>query len=145
MTSLPSSGAAAIIFDTQGRVLLVKENYISPGSVAPRWSLPGGAVEPGETPQEAAIRETLEETGLTVNIDHLIGSYTLDTGFTAYAFRCHILAGTPSVPATGEIAEIRWSPPGDLPSPMSNLLHYAMPDAMLGLSNVVRMGLPVIS
>ena len=32
------------------------------------WSFPGGAIEPGETPEEAAIRETLEETGYAVTL-----------------------------------------------------------------------------
>lgn len=60
-----------MIFD-DGRVLLVKEGYDRR-----RWSLPGGAIEPGETPEETAIRETFEETGLRVAIDHLIGTYSL--------------------------------------------------------------------
>ncbi len=32
------------------------------------WSLPGGRVEPGESPQESGVRETLEETGYTVTL-----------------------------------------------------------------------------
>nr|WP_242001866.1 NUDIX hydrolase [Kribbella steppae] len=37
-----------------------------------RWELPGGHVEPGETPAEAATRETFEETGLQVDVTHLV-------------------------------------------------------------------------
>lgn len=37
------------------------------------WVIPGGAIDPGETPAEAAIRETLEETGLEIEITGLVG------------------------------------------------------------------------
>jgi 8-oxo-dGTP pyrophosphatase MutT (NUDIX family) len=44
------------------------------------WLMPGGHVEPGETPDEAAVRETLEETGLEVEI---VGSEEEFEGFSA--------------------------------------------------------------
>jgi 8-oxo-dGTP diphosphatase len=133
-------GAAAIIFDASGLVLLVKENYDKR-----RWSLPGGSIESGETPEEAALRETTEETGVTAAIDHRIGSYTWADGFRAYVFRCRIVRGEPAVPPTGEIAEVRWAPPEPLPSTRSNVLHYALPDAIQGLRDVDRLDLPLIS
>jgi 8-oxo-dGTP diphosphatase len=135
-----SEGAAAIIFDPSGLVLLVKENYGKH-----RWSLPGGAIEPGETPEEAALRETEEEIGVVAEIDHLVGSYTLEDGFKAYAFVCHIVEGIPAVPPTGEIADIRWGPPEELPTPRSNILHYSVRDAVSGVRDVERLDLPVIS
>jgi 8-oxo-dGTP diphosphatase len=135
-----TEGAAAIIFDSSGLVLIVKENY-----GRRRWSLPGGLIEPGETPEEAAIRETMEETELTVTIDSRIGSYALDDGFKAYVFRCLVVDGIATVPDTGEIADIRWAPPESLPMPRSNVLHYAVPDAVQGIRDVERTDLPVIS
>jgi len=136
----PIEGAAAVIFDSSGRILLVRENY-----GRRRWSLPGGAVEPGETPEQTVVRETLEETGVRVGVEHLVGSYPLEHGFTAHAFRCLVVQGEPSVPTTGEIAEVGWSRADEVRIPKSNVLHYALPDAMRGLSNVVRVNLPRVT
>ena len=140
MSVVPSRGAAAVIFDGAGHVLLVKENYDRR-----RWSLPGGAVEPGESNEDAVIREVAEETGVVARVDDLIGSYGLDNGFIAVAFVCSIVEGDPTVPSTGEIAEVRWWPTTQLPSPRSNILHYAVPDAVAGARGVRRAGLARVS
>lgn len=129
-----------MIFDEAGRVLLVKENYDRR-----RWSLPGGAREDGETLEQTAIRETLEETGLVVSVDHLIGTYGLKHWLTAVAFACTIETGTPAVQDDGEISEVRWWPADELPEPRSNILHYAVPDAVAGLRDVSRTDLPRVS
>lgn len=140
MTEAPTRGAAAVIFDDRGRVLLVKENYDRH-----RWSLPGGGVEPGESDEDAAIREAAEEAGIVVQIDHLIGSYGLDNGFSASAFLCSIVDGTPSAQSPDEIADVQWWPAAELPWPRSNLLHYAVPDAVAGRRNVRLVGLRRVS
>ena len=43
------------------------------GPAAGEWSVPGGRVEVGETPHEAVVRETAEETGLEVVVDQFLG------------------------------------------------------------------------
>lgn len=133
-------GAAAVSFDETDRVLLIKKNH-----GRRRRGLPGGALDPGESPEEAAQRETWEEAGVRVAIEHLIGSYTLDNGFAVCAFRCSILDGTPELPLSGEIAEVEWHPADDLPSPRSNILHYVVPDALQGRRDVTRTNLPRVS
>ena len=62
--------AGGCLFDDRGRVLLQKR------SDSGKWGFPGGAIELGETPEEAAIREVKEETGLDVQVETLIGIYT---------------------------------------------------------------------
>lgn len=61
--------AGGVVFDERGCVLLQKRG----GSG--KWGFPGGAIELGETPEEAAIRELKEETGLDVMVESLLGIY----------------------------------------------------------------------
>ena len=63
------SGAFAIILDDERRVLLCHRRDID------AWNLPGGRVEEGEAPWDAAIRETREEVGLEVEVARLTGLY----------------------------------------------------------------------
>lgn len=67
--SRPLVGAGIIVRrDRDQKVLLIKRKF--PPNEG-RWSLPGGMVELGETPRDAATREVKEETGLKVVIEKL--------------------------------------------------------------------------
>jgi 8-oxo-dGTP diphosphatase len=134
-----SRSASAAIFNEGGFVLLIKENY-----GRHRWNFPGGAIEPGEAPHEAAVRETREETCLEVAVDHLIGAYGLATGHVVYVFRCRVIGGVLTVPNTGEVAELAWHSPDALPSPITNSLYYALSDAVEDCRGVVRHALPLV-
>jgi len=63
-------GCSAIIFDANQKVLLTQRTDNG------RWCLPGGGMDPGESVEECCIRETLEETGLHVEVIRLIGVYS---------------------------------------------------------------------
>ncbi len=65
----PIVGVGAVIVDDRGRVVLIKRRY---DPLAGRWSLPGGAVELGETLEASVAREMLEETGLDVDVGPVI-------------------------------------------------------------------------
>lgn len=56
--------AIAVVIDYEGRVLIGQRP--AGAALAGLWEFPGGKIEPGETPEMAAKRECLEETGLTV-------------------------------------------------------------------------------
>ena len=62
--------AGACVLDKEGRVLLQRRGD------SRKWGFPGGAIELGETPEMAAIREVREETGLDVKVKDFIGIYT---------------------------------------------------------------------
>lgn len=60
---IPRSGARVLLLDARDRALLfcIKDPLTD---VAPFWTMPGGSIEAGETPEQAAVRELDEEVGL---------------------------------------------------------------------------------
>lgn len=64
--------AAGVLLVERREILLVRRKY-DPRAGA--WCLPSGFMEAGETPEQTAIRETFEETGLNVEITGLFGVY----------------------------------------------------------------------
>ncbi|WJE55014.1 NUDIX domain-containing protein [Bacillus cereus] len=88
---------AAIIKNEQGEIL-----FQYPGGEF--WSLPAGAIEPGETPEEAVVREVWEETGLRVQIKGMKGVFggrnfrhTYSNGdqveYIVVVFECEVIKG----------------------------------------------------
>jgi 8-oxo-dGTP diphosphatase len=61
------------ILDGEGRCLLLKRSQSSKGNPG-KWELPGGKVDPGEDFDKALVREVIEETGLSVALEHVFGS-----------------------------------------------------------------------
>lgn len=61
----------ALVHDEAGRLLLIRRGR-EPGQGC--WSLPGGRVEPGESDEQAVVREVLEETGLEVAVGAHVGA-----------------------------------------------------------------------
>jgi len=107
----PLVGIGAIIVEA-GRVVLVKRGH--PPQLG-EWSIPGGVLEVGETVREAARREALEETGLTVEPLELLGVFDRllhdEQGRVKYHyvlidFLCRRLSG--ELCAAGDAAECRW-------------------------------------
>jgi len=97
---------AAAIIVSAGRVLMVRRR-VKEGELS--WQFPAGEVEPGESADEAAVRETREETGLTVRRTKRLGERVHPaTGRTMVYVACEPVAGTAYVADEEDLAEIAW-------------------------------------
>lgn len=110
---------AAVLRDEQGRVLIQRNHH-------GQWSLPAGAIEPGEAPAQAVVREVFEETGLYVRVERVLAvvggascrvSYPNGdrVEYTAIVFECKRLAGA-IVECNDETAHLEWFPPDEIPA-----------------------------
>src|SRR5215471_17025539 len=128
---VPACGVLAV--DEQGRVLLQQRRDTG------QWALPMGKMELGETPTGCAIRETREETGITVEVTGLLGVFSDPGHIVAYGdgeirqeYEVILLAcpvsGAPA--SNDEASDVRWVAPADLdgldihPTQWLQLVHY---------------------
>lgn len=107
---------SAIVFDDAGRVLLHRHKRLR------RWLQPGGHLDPGELPWEAAVRETREETGLAarhpdagVRLLH-VDVHEGPRGHVHLDLRYLLLGAADAVlsPAPGESPEVAWCTPDEV-------------------------------
>ncbi|MBO0609369.1 NUDIX hydrolase [Myceligenerans salitolerans] len=103
----PAIAAAIIVQD--GKLLLVQRR-VSEGELS--WQFPAGAVEQGETFEDAAVRETSEEAGLTVEAVKLLGERVHPkTGRLMGYVACDVKSGTAYVADEDELADFAWATP----------------------------------
>ena len=102
------------------------------------WELPGGAVEPGESPEVAVLREVKEETGLDVRIDRLLGRYRR-TGFRPHRSPVYVCSYVSGVPRRNwESIRVEWFPIDDLPSGLFPWYVPVIQDAARGVTHQVE-------
>jgi 8-oxo-dGTP pyrophosphatase MutT (NUDIX family) len=127
--------ASAFIRDEHGCVLLGRRTDVM------LWAPPSGVVQLGETPARTLIREVLEETGLHVHVERLIGLYsgpdfewTYPNGDQAQIvsafFDCRVLGGI-LVPDHNEFVDLGYFPPGAFPPLMPRYVRM-LDDALAG-------------
>jgi 8-oxo-dGTP pyrophosphatase MutT (NUDIX family) len=106
----PESIAGIVFSPDRSAVLLILRRDV------PVWVLPGGGIDAGETPEHAVVREILEETGLTVKIDRLVGRYYPVNRLAkrTLLYECSILSG--SLQSTAETKSAQFFPLLALPS-----------------------------
>jgi 8-oxo-dGTP pyrophosphatase MutT (NUDIX family) len=105
--------ASAFVLDPAGRLLMIRRTDSG------LYALPGGRHELGETMTETAVRETLEETGVTIEVTDLIGIYSDPAHVVAFSdgevrqefsicFRARPISGQPR--PSEESSEVQWVP-----------------------------------
>jgi ADP-ribose pyrophosphatase YjhB (NUDIX family) len=104
-------GAVAIIRDDGGRILLVRQTYHRAGI---RWAPPGGWLAHGESPREAAARETREETGLRVAVGRVLEIGSGPYHEVSLVFECQV-TGDAGFRPSHETDRIGYFAPSDLP------------------------------
>ncbi|MEX5294036.1 NUDIX domain-containing protein [Kocuria sp. CPCC 205268] len=105
--------AAAVVVRGDGRLLLVRRGREPQRG---RWSVPGGKLEPGETPAQAAVREVLEETGVRVRAGRELGTVRIPGG-AGLVYEVHDIAATylGGTLRPGDDADaVRWVAPEEL-------------------------------
>jgi 8-oxo-dGTP pyrophosphatase MutT (NUDIX family) len=121
-------GVSAVVLRTDlepGRVHILLTRRSDTG----RWSLPAGIVEPFEQPAAAILRELLEETRITAEVERLALLRTdpdvvYPNGdrcqFVAMCFRCRYVSGEAQV-GDEESTEVAWFPADDLPDELTDI------------------------
>lgn len=107
-----------VVVDEDGALLLIRRSDNG------NWALPGGAVDLGESVAQAAVRETLEETGIVCEITGLVGIYSDPRHVIHYTSDDEVrqefsvvltarpVSGDPA--PSGESSDVAWIPPGRL-------------------------------
>jgi 8-oxo-dGTP diphosphatase len=132
-TTTEKPGISAAIIVSSGKVLMVRRR-ISEGELM--WQFPAGGIEPGEVAEDAAVRETAEETGLTVKAIRLLGERVHPkTGRLMSYTACEPISGEAHVADDDELDAITWAAHSELPGlvpyglfePVQEYLDEALP------------------
>ncbi|MFI7315704.1 NUDIX hydrolase [Streptomyces venezuelae] len=106
-------GIAAAIVVQDGGVLMVRRR-VAEGQLS--WQFPAGEIEQGESPEQAAVRETSEEVGMNVTALKLLGERVHPkTGRSMSYVACAVESGTPYVADDEELAELAWVQHAQIP------------------------------
>ncbi|HYN07432.1 MAG TPA: NUDIX domain-containing protein [Vicinamibacterales bacterium] len=114
----PVVGVGAVVMNDHRQVLLVKRRH---EPLAGQWSLPGGALELGETLEAAAAREILEETGLVVDVGPVVEVFDrilvdeagqVQFHFVLVDYLCTVAGG--ALQAGSDVDDAQFADPNDL-------------------------------
>jgi 8-oxo-dGDP phosphatase len=108
----PQPAAGTVVRDPGRGVLLIWRHRFITDTWG--WEIPAGRIEPDESPEEAAVRETVEETGWRPGPLHRLGAYAPNNGSTDQVFHLFVAdggtrVGDPTDPSESE--RIEWVEP----------------------------------
>lgn len=96
-----------------GRLLAARRS--APPDLAGRWELPGGKVEPGESPERALVRELREELGVEARATERVpGEWPLKPGYVLVVWAARLLPGSAEPEPLEDHDELRWLTPGEI-------------------------------
>ena len=104
---------AAIIHDNQGRIFATQRGY---GEWKDYWEFPGGKMEPGETPQQALMREIREELETQIKIEKHVTTIEYDYPTFHLTMHCYWCSLAGPSPTLKEHEAARWLPKDQLAS-----------------------------
>lgn len=121
-----SIGAFATIFNANGEILCIRQNY------GPRnWTTPGGKADPNESPDATVLREVQEEVGLRAKVLALSGVYWKQyANDVVFSFVCDAMSQDQIKHDPAEVAEYGYFPADALPVPMARNTRLRIEDAV---------------
>ena len=125
---MSTKGSSCVVINKKEEILLVLRQDFR------IWALPGGGLEPNETWEQAAVRETLEETGYEIEILQYVGEYwrpqmSQGHGDLRRVFLGQVTGGNPSQ-HDKESIEVRWFPVTALPRRMFRFSREHISDSL---------------